>query len=86
MTTHYLKTWPEYFSRVLQGQKTFELRKNDRDFQVGDVLILQHYVPEDKAYGGDEIHVYVKYILHGPGFGIKKGYCVMSFEKIDKPA
>ena len=33
--THDLKTWPEYFAEIANGNKTFELRKNDRDFESG---------------------------------------------------
>ena len=36
-----LKILPEYFEAVKSGKKTFELRKNDRDFCVGDILILR---------------------------------------------
>lgn len=42
-TVHELKTWPYYFEEVWNGTKTFEVRKNDRDFRVGDTLILQEY-------------------------------------------
>jgi len=38
--THKLKTWPEYFTAILRGVKTFEIRKNDRNFKVGDKLTL----------------------------------------------
>lgn len=31
-----LKTKPKYFEMQLKGIKDFEVRKNDRDFQVGD--------------------------------------------------
>lgn len=40
MTTHYLKTVEPYFSAVSSGEKTFEIRRNDRAFQKGDTLIL----------------------------------------------
>ncbi len=43
--THCLKTWPEYFDLVECGLKTFEIRENDRNFQVGDTLILMKYDP-----------------------------------------
>jgi hypothetical protein len=46
MTTHELKTWPVYFERLLSGEKTFEIRKDDRGFQAGDELVLQEFDPE----------------------------------------
>ena len=45
-TEHELKCRPEFFARIASGQKTFEIRKNDRDFQVGDILILKEHDPE----------------------------------------
>lgn len=40
MTTHALKTAPEHFQALMDGTKTAELRKDDRGFAVGDVLLL----------------------------------------------
>jgi hypothetical protein len=73
-----LKTWPEYFKRIEEGQKFFEIRKNDRDFQVGDELILQEYRPDTKEITGATIEAKINYILHGGQFGIEPGYCVMN--------
>lgn len=80
---HKLKTWPQYFQRVLDREKKFEVRKNDRDYQVGDILELQEYDPEFKEYSQRYICGRVTYILHGPDFGIEKGYCVMSLVIIE---
>jgi len=48
---HGLKTWPEYFDGLWAGLKRAELRTLDRDFRVGDTLLLGEYVPE-RSYTG----------------------------------
>lgn len=40
---HSLKVLPKYFEAILIGDKTFEIRKNDRNYQVGDKLILKEW-------------------------------------------
>ncbi len=75
---HTLKTWSQYFDRIETGQKLFEVRKNDRDFQVGDILRLEEWNPETKEYSHRVIHVEVTYVLQGGQFGIDPGFCVMS--------
>jgi hypothetical protein len=42
---HNLKIWPQFYCRVLDGTKTFEVRKNDRNYQRGDSLVLQEWDP-----------------------------------------
>jgi hypothetical protein len=79
--THALKTWPEYFKEIVDGNKTFEIRKFDRPFNVGDKLLLQEYVPE-KGYTGKEAEYAIGYILDNPFFGVKKGYCILSLKSI----
>jgi len=41
-----LKTWPANFGQSWDGVKTWELRKNDREFNVGDLLMLVEFTPE----------------------------------------
>lgn len=77
MATHELKTWPQYFEGVYQGRKGFEFRKNDRDYKVGDTLVLQEWFPKEEWYSGREVKVSVTYILQDfPG--IEPGYCILS--------
>lgn len=45
---HELKIWPQYYCRVADGSKTFELRKNDRGFQPGDIVVLREWEPDPK--------------------------------------
>lgn len=42
---HELKIWPQFYSRVADGTKTFEVRDNDRDFQKNDTVILKEWDP-----------------------------------------
>ena len=43
---HSLKCWPEFFHQTFHGRKRFELRRNDRDFKVGDELLLKEWDPQ----------------------------------------
>lgn len=45
--THHVKVLPKYFRALLLGDKNFELRKNDRNYKVGDVLVLKEWVQND---------------------------------------
>jgi len=77
---HELKCWPEYFEAVISGAKTFEVRKNDRDFRVGDVLLLNEYGPFS-GYTGRETRQIVNYILPFskiPGIEPVLNFCIMS--------
>ena len=76
---HKLKTLPEFYQQVVSGNKTFEARKNDRDFKIGDVLHLQEW---DGSYTGQECHRLVTYMLTGEEFGIKEGYCILGIVPI----
>jgi Domain of unknown function (DUF3850) len=63
MVKHELKVWPEYFEALVEGRKTFELRKDDRGFAVGDVLDLREWKPETEQYTGWSETFDVTYIL-----------------------
>lgn len=74
---HELKVWPEYFNALKLGLKNFEIRKNDRDFQIGDTLRLREYDDDEMIYSGEEIEKTVTYIAQGV-FGLPDDVCVMS--------
>ena len=74
---HELKTWIEYFDKVADGIKTFEIRKNDRNFQVGDILLLKEYCNKTEAYTGAFVEVEVTYILDKQPF-VPVGYVCMA--------
>lgn len=91
MKQHLLKTDPEAFDAVAQGIKTYEIRFNDRDYQVEDELILLKTLSTGKAmkengwdpfYTGDAVRAKVTHILSGPIYGLAEGWVIMSIQKL----
>ena len=80
MAEHHLKIWPEFFEPVITGDKTFELRYDDRGYRAGDVLILREWSPRSD-YTGREIRKKVTYLLGG--MGLEKNYVCMALGKED---
>lgn len=85
MSEHTLKTLERYWDAVADGRKTFEVRKNDRAFQTGDILVLEKWDNDGRYYltePGDafepmKLRKRITYLLQGGQFGIKPGYCVL---------
>lgn len=77
---HKLKTWPEFFKHIWSGEKTFELRKDDRGFRAGDTLRLQEW---SKSYGytGREVIATATYILSN-GFGLKADWVIIALRHL----
>jgi hypothetical protein len=83
---HELKTWPQYYDVIISGHKTFEVRKNDRHFEVGDLLILKEYHPIT-GYTGKQITKEITYILPGGSqFGIHMDHVVIGFNQSEAEA
>ena len=84
---HELKVWPTYFERLLDGNKTFEIRRDDRGFQPGDRLILREWDPVGVTvlfggvggYTGRKVVRTVGFVAKGTLFGLALGeYAVLS--------
>lgn len=72
--THELKILPEYFNAVRDGTKTFEIRKNDRNYHIGDTVILKEYTPQNGFTG----EVVVRKITYITDYAQQDGYIVFS--------
>lgn len=82
--THALKTHPQYFADVKAGIKKFELRKDDRPFDMGDTLLLMEWNPESLNYTGNAMELRIIYILRdAPHFGLMEGYVILGMEEIE---
>lgn len=75
--THELKAHGPPFTAVLAGEKTFEIRKDDRGFEVGDILHLREWEPFEGRYTGRECKARVDYIARD-AWGLPPGLVVMS--------
>lgn len=88
MKLHELKIKHEYLVEVDRGRKTFELRKNDRDYQVGDLI---HFIDIKQDINGDcDIYIdgndlyKITYILKDvPEYGLDKDYCILGIKKLE---
>lgn len=79
VTIHELKIAPCYYEEDIACRKTFEIRKNDRDFQVGDRVLLQEYL--DGEYTGRSVMFKITYLTD---YEQKEGYCVFSMYPVEK--
>lgn len=75
MKVHKVKIRPEYYEPVISGKKTFEVRYNDRDYQVGDALLLREW--DESGYSGRESLFDITYMLKDYD-AIKEGYVILS--------
>lgn len=88
MKLHELKIKDEFFKEVLRENKTFELRKNDRDYQVGDLI---HFVDIDgnnhiigKPSYNKKLVFQITYILQNvQEYGLDKDYCILAIKKLE---
>src|SRR3989344_7127532 len=61
-TVHEVKSWPHLFTAIAEDRKSHELRINDRNYAVGDVLVLSEFEPKLERYSGRSMKVEVTYI------------------------
>ena len=74
MITHKLKIEENYLKNLISGRKKAEIRNNDRDYQVGDVLIFTDSLGVDYCFKITHIH---------SGLGLQEGYVCLSVERSD---
>ena len=88
MTRHKLKLNSDYYRDSASGIKTFEIRKNDRGFRVGDILELREWVwsnLEQKGTYTGEVHwKIITYILDDMEY-LRDGYVCLAVSPIHEP-
>lgn len=90
---HELKCLTEFYPDVVNGNKPFEVRRDDRNFKIGDVIKLNEvetialipktdFISSYEEYTGRTCTLLVTYKLTGERWGIKDGYCVLGVKRI----
>lgn len=89
MRIHELKTWPIYFNATLCGDKAFDIRKDDRGFNIDDVLFLREFDQRTGEYTGRKTFREITSIVYGglqvagrpgvpdPSGGLALGYVIL---------
>lgn len=96
MKVHEIKLNTEFFDDVLSGVKTFEIRKNDRGYQIGDLLAMsmhngKSYLEKWKGFYGNpqnalhetnlhEADTIFARVVYISDYEQKEGYIILGIE------
>lgn len=99
VTVHHLKTWPKSFQAIVDLVKRHDIRRNDRDFKVGDLVVLWEYIPSVSEQelpeswgplarghytGRCEVRE-ISYVTEGGEYGLPFDRCVLSIRQPRDP-
>ena len=86
---HNLKCWPQFFDAIAEGRKRHDLRRtHDRDFRVGDELLLREYDPATESYTGRLQRLEVTYVTSAlqpcalSGLALRPDFCILSIAPV----
>ncbi|MFB9286716.1 DUF3850 domain-containing protein [Pseudoclavibacter helvolus] len=81
---HQLKSWTRFFGPIAAGDRVHELRRNDRDFRVGDIMCLLEWDPQLSEATGRQVSVEITSITSDDvpcavsDVGLTPGFCILS--------
>lgn len=85
-----VKSWPWLFGPMCAGQKTHDMRdKRDRDYKVGDRMLLREFDPRTGQYTGREAAAMITYITDNvtpcamSSGALDNNFCILSVSVID---
>lgn len=88
---HIVRSWAHIYDAIESGRKTHDLRRNDRNYQVGDTMLLKRFDNVLGRYTGEEMRVLITYITgrdHVPcavsSAVLNNDYCILSIVKVAK--
>ena len=80
-TAHQIRCGKTFFEEILKGVKPFTLRKDDRNYKVGDILEKMEF--DDGKYTGRSIKQEVIYKLEDYT-GLVDGYCILGTRNVEE--
>lgn len=82
MKIHRVKCFERWFAQVTAGEMAFEIRRNDRAYEVGDLLELNE--TRDAEYTGRAALYKITSVLPDTDFpdGIKSGFAVIGIQPV----
>jgi hypothetical protein len=90
-TSHELKSWPRFFNPIVTGDRCHELRRNDRDYRVGDRLVLREFDESFGTYTGRECTAVVTSITSRDepcavsAEGLNPDFCILTIGVVAQP-
>lgn len=79
--THNLKIESKFYNEVIAGTKNFELRKNDRNFKIGDIIhLIEYHNSKPTSRTCKRLILYI--LKSSPDFGLMSGYSILSFNPL----
>lgn len=89
MKIHEAKSWPQFFEPIVAGTRTSDMRsKVDRQFQIGDHMLLKEFDPFGGGYTGRQQEVEITHIISNEtpcalsSAVLDVDYCVLSIRKV----
>ena len=90
MSVYNVKSWTPFFQAFKRGEKKHDMRDLvDRDYKVGDILILEEYDPFKGEYTGDVLKMKITYITSRDtpcafsSAALDRNYCILSLEPLE---
>ena len=80
------KVWPEFFQKIIDGDKNFEVRLADFKCRPGDILVLKEWDPFARSFTGRTVEKEVTFVFKTKDINFwdkddmeKYGFQIMSF-------
>jgi hypothetical protein len=84
--THVLKTRPSQFNAMLNQRKGHDLRRDDRDFRVGDRVLFYEHDDNSDLYTGRVLKAKIGYITSSSNpcalsdEALADGFCILTIQ------